>query len=226
MTDEAKVNDRTTLRDNLAATDVGLRALEREREHREFATLAIDEVRVDAAAISFRGYASVFDAPYDVAGMFVESVAPTAFNRTLSHERQIHMLFGHEGIPLASTAGGTLQLSTDQIGLRVEAQLDADSPYAQSVASAVRRGDAAEMSFGFYVKDDAWSEDYSQRTLLEVQLDEVSIVRRGANPATSGEVVAEEVAPVAVEAPADPMPARDMAGALDVRLRFAALDAH
>jgi hypothetical protein len=212
------------MREQLAATEIGRRAIDHEREHRAFASVELDEVRETAGALTFRGYASVFNAPYDVAGLFTEEVAPTAFNRTLSHDRQIHLLHGHEGLALASTAGGTLRLSTDSHGLAVEADLDPASPWAQSVASAVRRGDVGEMSFGFYVKADSWSDDMTHRRLDEVQLDEVSIVRRGANPATAGEMAPDKIEQDAAPAPADPTPARDIAGALDVRLRFAAID--
>lgn len=212
------------MREHLAATEIGRRALDREREHRAFASFELDEVRDEGSALVFRGYASVFGVPYDVAGLFTEEVSPTAFNRTLSHDRQIHLLHGHEGLALASTASGTLRLATDSHGLAVEASLDPASPWAQSVASAVRRGDVEEMSVGMYVRADRWDETMSYRILDEVQLDEVSIVRRGANPATAGEMVPAQIEQNAAEAPADPTPARDIAGALDVRLRFAAID--
>jgi len=213
------------MREHLATTDIGRRALDRDRERRAFATVDWHEVRDDSDVVTFRGYASVFDTPYDVGGLFTETVARTAFNRTLSHERKIHLLVGHEGIPLASTASGTLRLSTDERGLAVDAELDMDSPLARTVASAVRRGDMDEMSFGFYVREDAWSDDMTERQLLEVQLDEVSIVRRGANPATSGEITVDAPAVDLAGDPADPTPARSVADALDVRLRFSQLDA-
>lgn len=207
------------MREQLATTDIGRRALDHDRERRAFATVDWQEVRDDSDVVTFRGYASVFDAPYDVAGLFTERVARTAFNRTLSHDRKIHLLVGHEGIPLASTASGTLVLRADDHGLLVDAELDMDSPLARTVASAVRRGDMDEMSFGFYVREDDWSDDMTERELLEVQLDEVSIVRRGANPATSGEIV-DVPATVADEETTEIAPVRSAADALDVRLRF------
>lgn len=168
--------------------DVGWRALARDTETRAFASLDWVERRDADTTVTFRGYASVFDTDYDVAGLFTERVDRRAFNATLRNERKIHLLANHGGLPLASTQAGTLRLRVDDHGLAVLADLDLRSPYAQSVASALDRGDMDEMSFGFRAIKDAWSDDYAKRTLLELQLFEVSVVPRGANPATEAEL--------------------------------------
>jgi HK97 family phage prohead protease len=181
---------------------VGWRALAKDSETRSFdATVRWVEARdaVDNQA-TFRGYASVFDQPYDVAGLFTETVNRGAFARTLRNEPKIHFLVNHDGIPLASTQGGTLMLREDEHGLAVLASLDLRSPLAQTVASAVERQDLSEMSFGFQVKDDEWDDSYTRRSINEVRLFEVSVVPRGANPAT--------VAALGVEP--DPEPARNL----------------
>jgi HK97 family phage prohead protease len=175
------MNERIRL---LEASDIGWRALGREAETRAFASLDWVERRDASGTVAFRGYASVFDTPYDVAGLFAERVNRAAFNGTLRSERKIHLLALHEGLPLASTQAGTLRLRADDHGLAVLAELDMRSPYAQSVASAVERGDMDEMSFGFQALGDRWTDDYTERELLEVKLFEVSVVPRGANPAT------------------------------------------
>jgi HK97 family phage prohead protease len=169
--------------------DVGWRALARDHETRAFgATVRWSERSEDGNTAVFRGYASVFNHPYDVAGLFTETVAPGAFARTLRNEPKIHFLVNHDGIPLASTQGGTLRLREDDRGLAVLASLDLRSPLAQTVASAVERNDLSEMSFGFMVKADEWSDDYSERRITELRLFEVSVVARGANPATSAQL--------------------------------------
>jgi HK97 family phage prohead protease len=193
------MNERMRL---LEANDVGWRALARDAEERAFsARIDWTDRRDDDNTVTFRGYASVFNAPYDVAGLFTETVLPGAFARTLRNEPKIHFLAMHGGIPLASTQGGTLKLREDDRGLAVLASLDLDSPYARSVASAVARGDLDEMSFGFVVKQDEWSDDYSERSIHEVRLLEVSTVPRGANPATEGGIEPGDAGEAAAEQP-------------------------
>lgn len=208
-------------RHQIEASPVGRRALNKESEHRGFATLDWLEERQDDGLVTFVGYASMFDREYDVAGLFTEVVRRGAFTRTLSHERKIHFLANHGGIPLASTQGGTLRLLEDDKGLAVAADLDMGSPWAQTVASAVRRGDMDEMSFGFQVVKDEWDDEFTYRNLLEVKLFEVSTVPRGANPFTEG-AVEENAAPAPVEdevlEPGDP---HGLARALAVRARMA-----
>jgi hypothetical protein len=63
-------------------------------------------------------------------------------------------------------------------------------PDVQRLAPKMSRGDMDEMSFAFRVKRDEWSEDDTQRTLMEVSLHkgDVSVVNFGANPATSAQL--------------------------------------
>jgi HK97 family phage prohead protease len=194
-------------------------ALDRTREVRAFAKFDEVEERAAAGDVVFRGYASVFDSPYDIAGVFAETVRRGAFTRTLAQrDWRIHLLVNHDesSIPLASVESGTMQLWEDERGLRVEAALDPSSPWAQSVISAVRRGDLAEMSFAFSVVRDRWNDDQSERELLEVRLYEVSVVRNGANPATRAELASAVTVPD--EAPAKN--AEHVADELELRLRL------
>ncbi|MFI5973518.1 HK97 family phage prohead protease [Streptomyces sp. NPDC051452] len=140
------------------------------------------------------GYASVFDSPYEVYGGppygWTEVVDRKAFDTTLAARADTHLLINHAGMPLARTKSGTLKLATDTTGLHVEAGLDPSDPDVQSLVPKMKRGDMDEMSFGFRVKDDEWSEDYTERRLLEVSLHkgDVSVVNWGANPATSAQL--------------------------------------
>jgi HK97 family phage prohead protease len=137
------------------------------------------------------GYASVFEAPYEVYGGppygWTEVVDRKAFDTTLSARADTHLLINHAGMPLARTKSGTLKLAADSTGLHVEAGLDPSDPDVQSLVPKMRRKDMDEMSFGFRVKNDEWNEDYTERRLLEVSLHkgDVSVVNFGANPATS-----------------------------------------
>lgn len=154
------------------------------------------EIRKDGDSLSLDGYASVFDAPYEMyggpaVGGWTEVVDRKAFEVTLREKPDLHLLINHEGMPLARTKSGTLQLSTDSRGLRVKApNLDRRDPDVQRLEVKMDRGDMDEMSFAFRVKKDSFDEDEGERRLLEVSLHkgDVSVVNFGANPATSAKL--------------------------------------
>lgn len=161
-----------------------------ERRHlpaREF------ELRAEGEnGLTLTGYASVFDAPYDVwggpsAGGFTETIDRKAFDVTLRSKPDVHLLINHEGMPLARTKSGTLKLSTDRTGLYVEAGLDRRDPDVQRLEAKMSRGDMDEMSFAFRAIRQEWNNDETERRLTEVSIDrgDVSVVNYGANPATS-----------------------------------------
>jgi HK97 family phage prohead protease len=133
------------------------------------------------------GYAAMFDQPSVDMG-FTEYVKRGAFSKTLKDGADVRLLLDHEGAPLARTTSGTLRLSEDDRGLRVEADLDPANPLAQTVMSALRRGDMNQMSFAFRTIKDSWSNDRSVRELREVQLYDVSVVTFPAYESTVAEV--------------------------------------
>lgn len=133
------------------------------------------------------GYAAMFDQPSVDMG-FTEYVKRGAFSKTLKDGADVRLLLDHEGAPLARTKSGTLRLSEDDRGLRVEADLDPANPLAQTVMSALRRGDMNQMSFAFRTIKDSWSNDRSVRELREVQLYDVSVVTFPAYESTVAEV--------------------------------------
>jgi HK97 family phage prohead protease len=98
------------------------------------------------------------------------------------------MLWNHDaGEPLASTRSGTLKLSEDNIGLRVEAKLP-ETTRGRDLAVLLRDGIIDKMSFGFNVIKDSWSTDGTERTLNSVRLFEVSVVTWPAYQATEASV--------------------------------------
>jgi HK97 family phage prohead protease len=123
------------------------------------------------------GYAAQFNK--EATGLsFREVIAPGAFKRTLQSGEPVYLLVNHDtnGIPLASTSGGTLNLSEDEVGLRMEADLDPANPKAQELFSAISRGDIAKMSFAFTVAPNGSTREEGLRTLSDVNLFEVSAV--------------------------------------------------
>ena len=133
------------------------------------------EVREEPdGAIGLRGYAAVFDAP-----AHGEVVRSSAFTRSLSEGPTVELLFDHDGIPLASTRGGTMSLSVDDQGLVVDVpSLDMESPYVRSIVSAMRRGDLQKMSFAFFTREDNYDPETMTRELTDVELVDVSVVTR------------------------------------------------
>ena len=117
---------------------------------------------------------------------FTERIAPGAFNETLSSGADVKLFYNHDAsMPLARTRSGTLKLRSDRNGLAFEATLP-ETTLGNDVRALLERGDlSGEMSFGFYVSEDSWNKDRSQRLVKRAQLVEVSIVQDAAYPQTS-----------------------------------------
>lgn len=134
------------------------------------------------------GYASVTNVPYvvtDWLGDYNETISRGAFKKSLAEQDDVRLLLNHDGIPLARTASGTMNLSEDSTGLLTEASLDAGSPFVASIRSAMERGDLNQMSFAFKVTRQEWDEDYLNRYINEVRLFDTSVVTYPASPTTS-----------------------------------------
>jgi len=157
------------------------------RETRLFNVTA--ELRADSdGMLGLTGYACRTGVAYSVSdwlGEYDETVEPGAFARTLKNQDDVRLLLNHDGLPLARTKSGTLRLSEDGDGLIADADMDKRSTLTNDVAVAMERGDLDQMSFAFRVTDQKWNDDYTQRSIREVKLFDVSVVTYPANPATS-----------------------------------------
>lgn len=132
---------------------------------------AIEEVR--ASGRRLEGYAATFGRETRI-GSFREMIAPGAFAASLTGD--VLALRDHDAARvLGRTKSGTLRLSEDSRGLAFSLDLP-DTADGRDVAELVSRGDAGGMSFGFTVPKggDAWTGEL--RTLLRVELHEVSVV--------------------------------------------------
>lgn len=135
------------------------------------------ELRQDADKATFVGYAAVFNSDSEPLP-FVEQIRPGAFQRTLSARNNVKMFVNHEDtMVLASTRSGTLRLSEDNRGLRVEADMP-NTTYGRDLVELMRSQVVDSMSFGFHVPrgGDEWSDDGQRRFLNEIALREVSVV--------------------------------------------------
>lgn len=144
------------------------------------------EMREVNGELHFDGWASVTDRSYQV-GFFTETIQRGAFKKTLSEKPDTVFLISHDGLPLARTVSGTLNLDEDDRGLHVDAMLDPSDPDVQRIRPKVARGDVSEMSFAFRATRSDWDEEFENRLVTECDINrgDVSIVGFGANPATS-----------------------------------------
>jgi uncharacterized protein len=156
------------------------------RETRDFETQF--EIREEGDGMTFVGYAAKFDQPSENLGGFVEYVERGAFSRSLKSRNDVMLLWNHDaGQPLASTRSGTMKLTEDEIGLRVEARLP-QTTLGKDLAILLRDGIVGKMSFGFNVIKDAWNSEGNERRLKSVRLFEVSAVVWPAYTSTSATV--------------------------------------
>jgi HK97 family phage prohead protease len=162
------------------------------------------EVREESDGMRFSGYAAVFNSASEPLP-FIERIAPGAFRKSLRARNDIKFLWNHDaGEVLGSTRAGTLMLTEDDKGLRVDGLLP-NTSRGRDVAELLRRGDVDAMSFGFSVPagGDSWSEDGSERTLNSVRLFEVSVVSWPAYTATAGTVAVRGLDKIAKRADID-----------------------
>ena len=135
------------------------------------------EIRADDDGIRVSGYAAVFGEIADIGGYFREVIEAGAFRDAIGRD-DVVFLINHEGLPLARTRSGTLTLSEDGHGLRMETMLDPEDPDVKSIVSKMKRGDLDKMSFAFRAEVQVWDEEQDPplRTIKKASLHDVSIV--------------------------------------------------
>jgi len=144
------------------------------------------EARSDGNKMTVAGYAAVFGEEANIYDWFIETVARGAFTNTLK-TADVRAYFDHDrGRVLGRMSTGTLRLKEDDKGLAVEIDLP-DTTDGRDVFVLVQRGDVSGMSFRFDAVRQEWDEtvDPPRRTLLELELGEVSIVSEPAYDGTS-----------------------------------------
>jgi HK97 family phage prohead protease len=135
------------------------------------------------------GHAAVFDQLSEDLGGFFERIAQGAFSNTIL-DADVRALWNHNpDFPLARTKSGTLTLGEDEKGLAFSLHVP-DTQYARDLLVSLKRGDVSQMSFGFRTLRDKWENVDGKiiRTLLEVELYDVSPVTYPAYPQTSAAV--------------------------------------
>ena len=170
-----------------------------DREYRDMTLSVVDidddqeqEEQKDEKVV--RGYASTFNEPYTLfendSLVYQEQVDRDAFSGT--DMTDVIMQYNHEGRVFARTSNNTLNISTDDKGLLIEANLGG-TEIGRNLFEEIQGGYTNKMSFGFTVDADDESRDEDSdgriritRTIKHVRkLYDVSAVSIPANDATS-----------------------------------------
>ncbi|CAH1653500.1 Phage major capsid protein [Hyphomicrobiales bacterium] len=158
----------------------------------EHLTLEVKFAAGEAGLVS--GYASLFGRPADYVNDVIEA---GAFRATISaHDgagTMPAMLREHKGDPV----GLWLEIEEDELGLRVKGQIDLDTQEGREAYEAVRTGKIDGLSIGYRAQK-AERDPSGARTLQEIELHEISLVRRPA--ASRARVLSVKSAPAGATA--------------------------
>ena len=138
---------------------------------------------------TLEGLASRVETPYpmrDMFGEYQETIAHTAFARTLELDPEVVFLINHRGLPLASTMTRTLTLTADKTGLNLRVVLNPEVTASADLIRLIDDGLVREASFAFRIVRGEWDEAKENYRIQEVSLQrgDISAVTYGANPHT------------------------------------------
>jgi len=144
----------------------------KDAEKRTMGTIEVRES--DGDEMTLEGYAAVFNSETDL-GAFREVIRPGAFDDVMDND--VRALINHDpNLILGRTGNGTLELSTDERGLKYRVKLG-NQQYARDFYESVKRGDISQSSFAFTIDKQSWNEERTVRSVDKVrQLLDVSPV--------------------------------------------------
>ena len=156
-----------------------------EIERRNFPVEELRAITDEGGLRHIVGYAAVFNSLSEDLGGFREKIDPGAFADTLNAD-DVRALKNHNSdYVLGRNKSGTLTLSEDQRGLKIDI-MPPDAQWATDLMVSIDRKDIDQMSFGFRTTEQRWEGEYPEeiRTLMKVQLFDVSPVTFPAYPDT------------------------------------------
>lgn len=137
-------------------------------------------------AFELVGYCALYNVESKDLGGFVEILAPGCFDRSLSNGDPVYFCFNHSvSAILARSDNGTLELSSDDKGLRFKAKLNRNISLHKDIYESCRSGLYRECSFGFTVGPDGQKWANGVRTITDCRLIDTSLVGMPAYEGTS-----------------------------------------
>lgn len=143
------------------------------------------ETRDDDGKRTLVGYAAIWNSDSVIGESFIERIAPGAFREAIRGD--VLALMSHDiGRVIGRTKSGTLRLSEDDRGLKVEIDVP-DTGDGRDLWTLVSRGDISGMSFAFRATKQEWDDtgDLPKRTVIEAELYEVTATAMPAYPDTT-----------------------------------------
>ena len=117
---------------------------------RRFLKMEDMQAREDGEALFLEGYFAVFNSVYELWPGATESIAPGAFDESVSGD--VRALFNHNtDLVMGRTAAGTLELKQDSHGLWGKIRINREDTDAVNAYARIRRGDITGCSFGFEI---------------------------------------------------------------------------
>ena len=106
------------------------------------------ETREDGDDLYIEGYFAVFNSIYELWPGATESIAPGAFDESVSDD--VRALYNHNtDIVLGRTSAGTMEIRQDSHGLWGRVRLNRSDTDAMNAYARIARGDITGCSFGF-----------------------------------------------------------------------------
>lgn len=121
------------------------------------------------------GYPVIFNSP--ATHGYTEIIMPTAFDKTDMSDVVLRYNHNDSFICLARTRNKSLELTVDEKGLKMKAELNSNIPEHKSIYEGVKSGLLDKMSFAFTVREEDWDWDTDTRKILDIdKLYDVAVV--------------------------------------------------
>ena len=164
-------------------------AIKSDREYRmgvvEFR--AVEQKEDEEPSYIVEGYATTFNDPY----VLYEDSDGNKYSEVIDRDAlrdadmtDVIFLYNHEGMVFARMSNGTLEVSPNERGLYVRADLSTTQA-AREMYENIKAGNVTQMSWAFTVAEDSYDEKTFTRTIARIRkVYDVSAVSIPANPNT------------------------------------------
>ena len=149
------------------------------------------QITIRADSVDLEGYVNSIERKskplWSRIGQFVERICKGAFKRALERNDNVRIMLNHTK-DIGGQKDGNLELYEDAIGLHARATIT-----DPEVVQIARDGNLVGWSFGFYDREVEQKRDengYPLRDVIDLDLEEVSILDNRTTPAYDGTLVA------------------------------------